>query len=407
MYNYNGDNVKKWILLLLSCLLVACSTEIKIEEEATLKVAVENEAYGEGLKVLWNETYPEHADALKVSVITEHEILESVLGFKGIPYDVFLIKDEDVATALTHLYEIPKSFYEQFEAGVREDFSATINVVKNCYYPIIANGFLYALNLTAIEEKGLKPEVFETMETLASQGVEKSFYYFDNPLFLLPLLSSDGNYFPGKEEAVVNFKSEAFMNSLNDYIQIKKTLQLESDPTQFDQWFISQSYLSGLIGPWMQYEKSEEINNLTLRFQKLPTIDGKQLKTLAVSYGYVINADTIYPNASLKLLKLMHSTKGMQLLLDTSNQVPLILDEEMEAYTYSKSHQKEKVSAMNGAMQQDLVGLKENANVLAMGIFDDESVRALINQDCMKDAEACVNLLSEKNIEWIKKQAEK
>lgn len=389
----------------MTCLLTACSAEIKIEESAVLKVAVENEAYGEGLKALWNETYPENADALEISVINEYEILEDVLSFKGIPYDVFLIKDEDVATALSHLYEIPSSFHENFEAGIREDFASTINMVKNCYYPMIADGFLYALNLTAIEEKGLQPEVFENFESMVDADVDNLFYYYDNPLFLLPLLSSDGSYFPGKEEAVVNFKSEAFLHSLNDYITIKKSLKLESDPAQFDQWFISQSYLSGLIGPWMQYEKSEEINEITLRFQKLPLIDGQQLKTLAVSYGYSINADTIYPNASLKLLELMHSVKGMQLLLDTTDLVPLILEEEMENFNYSKGHQKEKVTAMNGAMQQDLVGLKENANVIAMGIFDEESVRALIDHECMKDAEACTDLLSEKNAEWIKVQA--
>lgn len=393
--------------MIMVCLLSACSTEITIEEEAALKVAVENEAYGEGLKALWDETYPENVGALEVSVIKENEILEDVLNFQGIPYDVFLIKDEDVATAIDQLYEIPSSYYKDFETTVREDFAGTINAVKNCYYPMMADGFLYALNLTAIKEKGLNAEMFESFESMAQSKEINLFYYYDNPLFLLPLLSSDVNYFPGKDEAIVNFKSEAFMNSLTDYITIKKSLNLESDPAQFDQWFISQSYLSGLIGPWMQYEKSEEINESTLRFQKLPTIDGKQLKTLAVSYGYAINADTIYPNASLKLIELMHSLKGMQLLLDTSELVPLIIDEEMENFSYTKKHQHEKVSAMNGAMQQDLVGLKENDNVIAMGIFDEDEVRLLIDTECVKDKDVCVETLSEKNAEWIKKQATK
>ncbi len=92
----------------------------------------------------------------------------------------------------------------------------------------------------------------------------------------------------------------------------------------------------------MQYEKSEEINEITLRFQKLPLIDGQQLKTLAVSYGYSINADTIYPNASLKLLELMHSVKGMQLLLDTTELVPLITEEEMENLIFQRDIKKRK-----------------------------------------------------------------
>lgn len=392
---------------MMVCLLGACSTEIKIEEEAALKVAVENEAYGEGLKALWDETYPENTGALEVTVIKENEILEDVLNYQGIPYDVFLIKDEDVATAIDQLYEIPASFYKEFEVNVREDFAETINAVKNCYYPLLADGFLYALNLTAIQEKGLSAELFENFESLGQSKETNLFYYYDNPLFLLPLLSSDVNYFPGKEEAIVNFNSEAFMNSLTNYSTIKKSLNLESDPAQFDQWFISQSYLSGLIGPWMQYEKSEEINESTLRFQKLPMIDGQQLKTLAVSYGYAINADTIYPNASLKLIELMHSIKGMQLLLDTTELVPLIVDEEMDNFNYTKKHQQEKVSAMNGAMQQNLVGLKENDNVIAMGIFDEDEIRLLIDTECIKDKDVCVETLSVKNAEWIKKQAAK
>lgn len=391
----------------MACLLGACSTEITIEEDAALKVAVENEAYGEGLKALWDETYPENAGAIEVTVIKENEILEDVLNYQGIPYDVFLIKDEDVATAIDHLYEIPSSFYKEFEVGVREDFAEMINAVKNCYYPMMADGFLYALNLTAIQEKGLSVNIFENFESMIQTKESNLFYYYDNPLFLLPLLSSDVSYFPGKEEAIVNFNSEAFMNSLTDYITIKKSLNLESDPAQFDQWFISQSYLSGLIGPWMQYEKSEEINESTLRFQKLPMIAEQQLKTLAVSYGYGINANTIYPNASLKLLELMHSIKGMQLLLDTTELVPLIVDEEMENFSYTKKHQQEKVSAMNGAMQQDLVGLKENDNILAMGIFDEDEVRLVIDTECIENQEVCVEKLSEKNAEWIKKQAAK
>ncbi len=401
----NGDTVKKILLLLLTCLLGACSKAITIEEDAQLIVGVENETYGEGLQELWNETYPEHADALTYTVIDENEVLAAVLNGTGLTYDVFWIKDEDVATAIDRLYEIPSRFYENFEATIREDYSATINSLKNCYYALGADGFLYAVDQTKLEEENIDPQLFNQFETMIESKQENLFYYYDNQLFLLPLLSGDTNYFPGKNNTSVNFTGEAFKISLNDYLTIKEGLSLTSDPAQFDQWFINRTYLSGLIGPWMQVEESEAVNDFTLHFQKLPTINGHQLKTLADSYGYVINADTLYPNASLKLLELMHSQKGMQLYADNTSIIPLILDEEMENYTLNKPHQAEKISAMNASMQTDLIGLKENETVEAMGIFDEDAFRKLLDKACTDNADTCTDTLAQANMEWIKTQA--
>lgn len=372
----NGDKVRKikWILSLL--LLCGCTSQVKIEEAMKLYIAVENEAYGESITALWDKTYPEHKDAVTYKVIEENEVISLSLKKEQIPYDIFLIKDEDVATVFDQIQEIPTKFAKNFEIEPNSEFYLVINDVKNVYYPLMADGMLYAINKTKIANEKIDEKAFDHFESLYAYKNKNPFYYYDDELFNLPLMSSDTAYLPNEKTHLVDFESEAFAASLSNYKNILRGLSLQSDPASFDNWFIQQNYLSGFIGSWMQADKSEELNSMELHYQKLPKINDLQLKTLAISQGYVINEETLYPNAALKMIELMHSQAGMQVLIQTTNQVPLIFEKQLDLFEIEKLHQEEKIIAMNAAMQKNLLALYQNRKVGAIEILRDPEIQA-------------------------------
>lgn len=402
-----GDKVKKIKLILSLLLLCGCSSQVRIEEDMKLHIAVENESYGEAITALWDEAYPEHKEAVTYKVIEENEVIVSSINQTQIPYDVFLIKDEDVATVFDQILEIPIQFAKGFEIEPNSAFYSVINDVKNVYYPLMADGMLYAVNKTKAASENIDLSVFENFETMFSYLDKKPFYYYEDELFDLPLLSSDVDYLPNEKSHLVDFESEAFKTSLSNYKEIMRTLTLQSDPSSFDNWFINQNYLSGLIGPWMQANQSEEINGIELHYQKLPKINDLQLKSLAVSQGYVINSKTAYPNAALKLLELMHSQAGMQVLVETSYQVPLILEKDIELFTMDKRHQSEKVLAMNGAMQKNLLALYQNTKIGAIEILKDPLIRTSIIKYLLDSAtlEETITECTLRNDVWLLEQS--
>lgn len=380
------------MLLILS----GCHAD-SIEKAAKLKVAVDTVEYGEALSDLWNETYPENQDVISYEVMDDEAKLEA---------DIFMLSDAETAYLYDGLYELPKQFEKKFEVEARNDFSEVINTVKNVYYPISAEGMLYALNLTKIVDEGYHVSDFERFETMA--GKENAMFYMQHLLYTLPLLSSDTAYLPGIKNPITDFKNTAFESALNDFKMVIKLLDLKSDPASFDNWFIYQNYMSGLIGPWMQADFSEEENNMTLYYRSLPTINGKQLKTVAQSSGYVINENTKYPHAAMKVIELMHSVKGMQLLLDETDQIALIGKEETAQFTFNKKHQLEKVVAMNDSIQDNLVGLRNADSVGAWDILKDEQLLNLLHNECFNESvEVCIQQLTQRNYEWIQSFNEK
>ena len=398
--------MKKIKLICILLLLCGCAPKITIEEDAKLHIAVENEAYGNAIIELWDETYPENSNAISIAVLEENEILTSVLNDEEIPYDVFLIHDEDIATALDHILEIPSRLEKGFEVDINEEFSSLINDVKNCYYPLLAEGMLYAVNTKKVKNENIELSAFDNFETLFPYANKNPLYYLDNGVINFPLLSSVTTYLPNSKTHEVNFSDEGFETSLLNFKTIFNSLDLKDDPSKFDNWFINQEYLSGLIGSWMQASESEEYNQIVLRYQKLPMIDSYQLKTQANSAGYVISQETKYPGAAMKLIELMHSTKAMQILIDTTNLVPLVSEEQMIDFTIEKVHQQEKMIAMNYAMQKNLLALNQLSDVSATEVLENEAIRKVIVQYIKDEIELdqVIESCEEIKNEWLAKQ---
>ncbi len=392
----------KKILVIMLLLLAGCShreIQLEMEENAVLDVAVANENYGQAFLELWNETYPDQKDTLNIHVLEENEIENYILSEMEIPYDIFYIEDSWVGLIMDDLYEMPGNFSADFDVEINPEFTDILARVKPVYYPIEANGFLYAIDEKLMEEKNLTLEDFASFENMAQ--IDDSFYYIEQPVVTIPLLSSDQRYFPGKNRNTLELDGAPFRTSLTNYLTIMEMLELEDDPDSFDNWFLNQEYLSGLIGPWMQADRNEEVNDASYIYRPLPTINEQPLYTIASSYGYVIQADTSYPQTALICLKLMHSFEGMQVLCDTTAQVPLILESQMEEFDFAQNNQEEKVLAMNYALQDNLVGLEAHPEIGAMEFLEEAETIDLINSCESEDIQGCLTNIHEAYQEWM------
>lgn len=389
---------KLWICLISFLLLCGCSEkEIEFEESFKLNIAVHDQNYADRFEMLWNETYPEYEGFIKIDVINEQTMNRIITTDTEIPYDLYWIKDEFVPWVIEDCLAFPEGFIDSFEVKDFDAYSSTINAVKEVYSGLTANGLFYAIDVNQIKDKELNLEDFNSFETMSD--IENSFYYLNHELYNLPLLSSDVSYFPGKDKDRIDFESEAFQISKENFQKIITMLELESDASSFDNWFIEQDYISGLIGEWMQVEENEVINGIVYQYRKLPMIGEYQLKTSASSKGVVINENTLYPHAALKCLELMHSIEGIQLLCHGDmDDYPLIPEEMMDQFTFSNIHIKEKAIALNASFQKNLVGIEHKEEISALDYLEDEEVIDRIIE-CVD--EVCITQLQEDYESWI------
>ncbi len=381
------------MFLMAAALLASCSRTIENEEEAVLKVAVHDEAYKEQLNELWKETYPDAG--LEISVVSQEEIQNSIANGEDVAYDVYWLEDKYVPLVIDELLE-PES---DVEVSLNTNFNDIFDKVRKVYQPIMAQGMsYYALDLNKIENDGIDKDTFKEIEKIAE--LDHGFYYMDDIYFTSAFLTSNLNYLPGRDRNIINFTGSAFQEALTDYQKILELIACD-DPASFDNWFIQNTYYSGFVTDGMQLKQDEEVNQGRYQITKLPTINGHQLYTQAISYGYVINKDTAYPNAAKNLVKLMHSVKGMQLLCNDEIRIPLILEDQLDQFTFENEHIKEKTIALNGAISRNWVGIENKTEGALDFLYLDTTIEKM--KACnLEEIEACQNELDEDYQEWLK-----
>ena len=374
-------------------LLTSCSRPIENEEAAVLKVAVHDETYKEKLNELWNETYPDAK--LEISVVSQEDITEAITNDESLDYDVYWIEDEYIPMIIDDLLE-PES---DVEVSLNTNFNDVFDKIKKVYQPMMAQGMsYYALDLNKIESDGVAIDTFEEIEKIAE--LDHGFYYMDDIYFTSAFLTSNLNYLPGKEKNTINFTGASFQEALSDYQKILELIECD-DPASFDNWFIQNTYYSGFVTDHMQLNQDEEVNQGRYQIKKLPAINGHQLYTQAISYGYVINKDTAYPNAAKNLVKLMHSVKGMQLLCNDDTLIPLILEDQLDQFTFENEHIKEKTIALNGAISRNWVGIENKTDGALDFLYLDTTIEKM--KACnLEEIETCQNELDEEYQEWLK-----
>lgn len=385
--------MKKILMMVFCILLASCTKTIQNEEEAVLKVAVHDEKYGQQLNELWKETYPDQP--LEISVVHPQEINEKIADESINEFDVYMVEDQYIPKLMNQLLELDS----ETEVTLNSHFNQVFDTIKKVYQPLIAQGInYYMIDIDVMKKNLLTLDDFSSMEKIAK--LNKGFYYYDDPRYTFSFLTGNVNYFPGNEKNRINFKGNSFKEALNDYQTILHLISCH-DPASYDNWFIHDTYMSGFVNDSMQVSQDEQINSKNYMYAKLPTVNGHQLYTQAISYGYVVKKDTSYPNAARNLLKLIHSKQGVQLLCNNEILIPLIVEDEMSEFTFETAHMQEKAMALNAALSRNWVGV-ENKRVGAIDyLMFDETLSKLQMCDLNKIDE-CVNELDQEYQEWLK-----
>ena len=102
------------------------------------------------------------------------------------------------------------------------------------------------------------------------------------------------------------------MRNLNELIPVKADdLKIETI-TQLEQNFIDGKTAYYFIGPWLIKTLKEQNTNFGV--STLPTMDGKQMKTMAGVHNAYVSSYSEYPNAAQLFAEYLVSEEGLSLI---------------------------------------------------------------------------------------------
>lgn len=415
--------MKKLISFIAVCLLTGCTsvctpdgksaciddTSYKLEKNGELIIGVEQESYGMELVNLWNKHHKDQGNVSYV-VIQDEAVMNEFLDTKKLPYDILWTQDSYVPTFMNHLWKMDEQLPSYFEVGLAENFSNTLNASSLYYIPMSAQGMLYGVNVNQLKEKQGTLKDTKTMEALMKLDKDHMYYLMEDLYAMYPLFTSSGwQIFADGNGDDPGFDQPEFKQSLINIKKFYKELKLENDPSHFDNYFIDQSYTSGLIGTWMQYEESEKASQIDLKFASMPTYAGKPLTPLAVSYGFVMSKDTKVPSMAHEMMRLIRSKEGMEVFANIADQIPLMDQASLSRVEFKDDNQKEMSKAFLSSFQTPFYGLKKNPQTQAMEVFYNSDIlvnlKAYINgEQSVEKAQKNIVKASEK---WMAAQARK
>ena len=378
--------------MILACiLLTSCSSRKENEEEAVVRVAAHSEEYKNAFVELYAQVYPE--TEIIVDVVSEEDI-EKMITDQSMDYEVYWVEDAYVPLIMDHILELN----DDTEVPLNKNYIGVFDLVKEAYQPLMAKSDIYyALDLDKIEDT-TSLDTFNKFEDVFQ--LENGFYYYDDPMFTNHFLTSNMNYFPGNEISKLNFTSDSFKESLTNYRKILDTIVCD-DVSNYDNWFINNTYYSGFVNTNMQMDADEEINGGKYQITKLPTIENRQLYMQANGYGYVVNKDTKYPNASKNLVYLMHTKQAVQLLCNSDTFIPLIPEEMLDEFTFENMHSKEKAYALDYAVARNFVGISSRNDSAINYLYEESTIEKMRTCD-LENIEACQKEFDESYQEWLK-----
>lgn len=335
----------------------------RIEDGVKLRIAVEEEAYGEALVALWNKTYPQHKDAISYGVTTAPQIYQKYMDSSSFAYDVVWGKDTYLFSFAQHSYDMDINLLQDMEITVPNHYYENIPIL---YVPMRAEGMIFAYKEEKLQALGQDASIMESFEKMIEWNQEKVYFHTNYAYHVDPLLTSSFLLFQNGKDA--GFDTKEFHNSLKLYKQLYQDLKLKDETTNMNNYFVTDEYVSGLVGTWMNFDGQG------LHFQKMPTYQGKQLMTMANSYGYFIKKDTAYPNATKALLKLIRSQEGMQAYIESSYVFPILDEHMLETFTFQNENQKEISDALRYSQPQQVWGQYYNPTTSVYDIYFKTSI---------------------------------
>lgn len=376
--------MKKMInLLLLLVLLAGCQKEkvcnvnegmicfdeeinqYQIEENASLVVAVDNEAYGQALQALWDKTHPDHPGVVEYVVQTS---FDGAAFLNGQP-DLGLIWANEAARLDSWFYPIEWFVQEEIDSTLLPQYGASVNKNQFVYTPMFGYGWVFSTNRTLLNELGLSVsdenedglvDAMDTFEEITAwaDSLQKPLEVFDknvtnifslnfeDPFEAMVTLTA-GDFIPFEtfKAEEPGFGNESFLSTLMALAELGKhqwqlpeeiqeeaaegseeenkeeaDLIRQQQSTRAAEFYLSEaSSVFSMVGSWMYYEEFESLTGQDFSFSPMPTWMEKTMHPYTLSAGYIINKNTAYPNSCFELLRLIRSDEGLQAFVETSD----------------------------------------------------------------------------------------
>lgn len=383
--------MKKISLCLMAFLLCGCQFLQKpipkeLEENAVLHISIENKAYAKALETLWKQQYPTHAAALKFEIEPYH-------FQQKFSTDIAWVKDSDALLKLPYAakleqkqgYKVPKQLEREELHGI--------------YQPIMAKGYLFAYEETALKEAEISVKELESFEKLQEKG-KGHYQYSHKQEELLPLWISNLSWKDTMLEHL--FQESEFLTAIENFQELYHAMSLNDEIRYSD--VLQEGYAFGIVDP-LQEQSQEAYQKGSLHFQKLPTWKKQELAPFADTYGFMVKKDCAYPQTAAAFLEMVRSFDGLQAFLDTSEDIPLLVTSDIPAFTIFDARKKEMIEAMNASRLYPVESIVEKPSVRYSDLLSQDLASMMQNGICAnKKAELLQKEMQKQKVQWIKRQ---
>lgn len=358
--------------------------QYEIEADASIRFAVDNDAFGLAIVALWDKTHPEHAGKVKFENMGSVETADKLGEQQGTLPDVIMVVDGEVPRNEAHVYAFDKNLADIVRAnGSEPGLDAGNTEGSTIYAPAALDGMTFVTNLTMLEALGEDvtdangdglPDAFDTWEKIfelskkwaANRPVYKVRQFEDgtndkgeairvptdnyveqqvNVVFPMSLTNQWSDYHhlssagwrifasgdankPGYDDPKFKEGFEFMLAAKEAKISVEQSGEVSPGSAMGWRWddVLNGVNLApfGLVGTWMDVAGWAKETNNKYAISNLPTWKGLEQTTFAKTKGYVINAYTDYRSASHELLRLVYSQEGFQAMVDNSPYAPAL-----------------------------------------------------------------------------------
>lgn len=350
-----------------------------VEENASVKVEVLTEEYGQALVSLWNEKYPDHINALSYVVGSD---------------DSADIKYVSMSNALFRMNDwMALERTEKF--NTLDKVASEINYEKLLFIPMSADGFAFISNIDKLNELELSTEdlneddlvdALDSFEKIQTQFKETTLdshilhLSLNEPYVFYPFLTaqnwelfSDNNaYDPGFEDA-------SFLESLKN-IELMSDFQWNGQNAQSADAYHwdyitameNNDFVFSIVASWMFVDALEEKIEGNWQISHFPsyTNDDVPLSPLLTNvYGYVLDKDVAYPSMAHEVLRLIRSISGFETFYNTTSVIPLYPNNKYTLLNLEDSTRLQFSQALSYGQTEPLIAFENDPTTSAFSIY--------------------------------------
>ncbi len=360
----------------------------KIEPQASLKILVPNEDYGQAVVDYWNWYHPEFIDRVTYQINTDTSGAE----------DVLFISQVQAGALHDSLYPM----HEVLSKNIDQEKVFALNYDQLKFIPMSAEGFTFLVNKSRLELLGVSTEdlnhdglidsvdsfekIFELQALWDSLSVSVLPIALNEPYSFYPFLTAGGfEIFKSYDALKPGFDSEQFKLGLQ-FIKALSQIHWNHSETntsdtykwKLDEVLVKDDFIFTLAGPWMNIQANDAATVNEWMISKFPTYLENELSPLVRTSGFAINAATTYPSAAHELIRTLKSIKGIQLLIDHTKLIPLANDTTLSYLIFEDPQRAEMVKAYQSSVGEPVIAYPNNPKHLAYELLGNMNLMSIM-----------------------------